>query len=234
MGRTDRVLLAASALGMGVLLYMVLAPISWPYVVPNERTMGFVQRIFYIHVPCAWVAFLAFGVTAVAGVMYLATRNRAHDRLAAASAEVGVVYTTLVLITGPLWARPVWGIWWSWDLRLTTTFVLWLMFLGYLVLRRSLPDPDRRAVLSSVVGIVAFLDVPVVYLANRVKASQHPAPVIAGGDDSGLEGIFLFALLWGFAALTVQYVLILRARVRNAELEDRLEEISYAPNPGGM
>jgi len=116
MKRSDQILLALTALLFVALFYGVFM------VIPNEKTMGFVQKIFYIHVPCAWVAFLAFGVTAFKGFRYLQTRNLGHDISAAASAEVGLLFVTLVLVTGPLWARPVWGIYWTWDLRLTTTF----------------------------------------------------------------------------------------------------------------
>ena len=124
MSITDRILLALSAIGTVVLFAMVFL------VIPDERTQGFVQKIFYVHVPAAWVAFLAFGVTGFKGLRFLMTKDLAHDRTAAASAEVGVIFISLVLITGPLWARPVWGIYWTWDLRLTTSFVLWLLYLA--------------------------------------------------------------------------------------------------------
>jgi heme exporter protein C len=199
--------------------------------IPLERTQGYVQKIFFIHVPCAWVGFLAFTVTAIMGGRYLASRNPDHDRWAAASAEVGLMFTTLVLITGPLWARPVWGIWWTWDVRLTSTLVLWLIYLAYLILRETVPERDRRSVLASVTGIIGWLGVPIVYLANRVKASQHPAPVIGGSAKSGLAPIFLVTLLVGVATLTIFYVILLRARVRGIRLEDRIEELQIA---GGM
>jgi heme exporter protein C len=136
-----------------------------------------------------------------------------------------VIFISLVLITCPLWARPVWGIYWTWDLRLTTSFVLWLLYLAYLILRRSVGERERRAQLSAVVGLISFLDVPVVYLANRVKASQHPAPVVGGGEDSGLAPIFLVTLLIGVAAFSLKYVLLLRARTAQAELEDEIENL---------
>jgi heme exporter protein C len=224
MTSVDRFLLALSAAGMVALLYLIFM------VVPNEKTMGFVQRIFYFHVPLAWVSFLAFAITCWEGIRYLATRDHDHDRVAAASAEVGLLCVSLVLITGPIWARPVWGIWWTWDLRLTTTLVLWLIFLGYAILRRSIPEADRRAVLSSVVGICGFAAVPLVYLANRVKATQHPAPVVGGGQGSGLAGIMLFTLMFGFAVFTLLFVMLLRARTAVARLEDAVEEITMQPS----
>lgn len=215
----DRILLGLSAAGMVVLMYLVFL------VVPADRTQGLVQKVFYVHVPSAWVAFVAFGVTGLFGLRYLMTRDLRFDRLAAASAEVGVYYISIVLITGPLWAKPIWGIFWTWDLRLTTSFILWLLYLAYLILRRSVGDRERRAQLSAVVGLISFLDVPIVYMANRVKASQHPAPVIGGGEDSGLEPIMLFTLLFGVFVFTTTYVLLLRARNQQAVLEDAVEQL---------
>jgi len=219
MRATDRVLLALSALGMVGLCWLVFVHI------PLEKTQGFVQKIFFIHVPCAWVGFAAFTVTAVMGAVYLKSRNPDHDRWAAASAEIGLVFTTLVLITGPLWARPVWGIWWTWDVRLTSTLVLWLIYLAYLILRQTVSESDRKATLASVAGIIGWLGVPIVYMGNRVKASQHPAPVVGGGEDSGLAPIFLYTLLTGVFTLSVFFAVLLRARVRTARLEDRVEEL---------
>ena len=224
MRTTDRILLAVSTLSMVALMYMVFM------VIPEEKTQGFVQKIFYVHVPAAWVAFFAFGVTGYKGLRYLMTRDLAHDRTAAASAEVGVVFITLVLITGPMWAKPVWGIFWTWDLRLTTSFVLWLLYLAYLILRRAVGDRERKAQLSAVVGLVSFLDVPVVYLANRVRATQHPAPVVGGGEGSGLAPIFLATLLLGVFTFSVMYVLLLRARTELSVLEDELEELWLTQN----
>jgi heme exporter protein C len=220
MIRTDRILLGLCGLTTVALFIVVFL------VIPNEKTMGFVQKIFYLHVPCNIAAFIAFAVTAVLSGRYLRSRDPHHDRIAAASAEVGLVLVSLGLVTGMLWARPVWGIYWTWDLRLTTTFVLWLIFLAYAILRRSVSDPDRRGVLSAVVGLAAFLDVPVVYLANRVKASQHPAPVLAGGEDSGLAPEFRYTLFLGMAVMLLHYVLLVRARINAARLEDEIEELA--------
>lgn len=218
MRLTDKILLVLSAAGMLALCGMLAT-------IPREMQQGFVQKIFYVHVPVAWVAFLAFGVTGYHGARYLMTRDLAHDRRAAASAEVGVIFITLVLITGPLWAKPIWGIFWTWDLRLTTSFILWLLYLAYLILRRSVGDRERRAQLSAVVGLISFLDVPIVYMANRVKASQHPAPVVGGGDGSGLAPEFLATLLLGVFAFTTLYVLLLRTRTEQAVIEDRIEDL---------
>ncbi len=177
---------------------------------PIESEMGIVQKIFYVHVPLAWNAFLGFGMVFYFSFRYLATRDPKWDRRALSAAEVGVLFTTLVLITGPIWAKPVWGIWWTWDARLTLTLVLWLIYVGYLMLRRYVESPERRAVLAAVVGVTGFIDVPLVYFAVRWWRTQHPQPVIAGGEGSGLDPrmaatlwvcvvafTFLFLFLWG-------------------------------------
>lgn len=166
---------------------------------PTEQTMGDVQRIFYYHVSSAWTAFLLFTINFVASVVYLIRRSAPADAVAVVTAEVGVVFCTVVLVTGPLWARPVWGIWWTWDARLTSTFVLWLLYVSYLLLRTLVEEPDRRALLSALFGIFAFLDVPLVFGAIRWWRTQHPQPVIMGSPGSGLEPtmrkVFFFTVL---------------------------------------
>jgi heme exporter protein C len=190
---------------------------------PQDRFQGPVQRIFYIHVPSAWIGMLAFLVVFVASIGVLLTRSRRWDRVAASSAEVGVVFTTAVLLTGPLWARPVWGAYWSWDPRLTSYFVLWLLYLSYLALRSYVVEPARRARYAAVLGIVAFLDVPLVYVSVRWWRSLHPGPVVANRDGPQLPGEMLAVLLVGIAAFTLFYLLLLRLRIHNAARRDELE-----------
>jgi heme exporter protein C len=190
---------------------------------PQDRLQGPVQRIFYIHVPSAWIGMLAFLVVFVASIGVLVTRSRRWDRVAASSAEVGVVFTTAVLLTGPLWARPVWGAYWSWDPRLTSYFVLWLLYLSYLVLRSYVAEPARRARYSAVLGIVAFLDVPLVYVSVRWWRSLHPGPVVANRDGPQLPGEMLAVLLVGIVAFTLFYLLLLRLRIDNAARRDELD-----------
>src|SRR5437773_2550994 len=149
---------------------------------PTEQTMGNVQRIFYYHVPSAWTAFLLFLINFVASVTYLIRRNAKADVLALVAAEVGVVFCTVVLVTGPIWARPVWGIWWTWDLRLTLTLVLWLMYVSYLMLRRF-STSGQTPVLAAVLAIFGALDVPLVYFSIWFFRTQHPSPVIGGGGS---------------------------------------------------
>src|SRR5215470_9036611 len=149
-------------------------------VAPTEQTMGNVQRIFYYHVPSAWTAFLLFAINFVASIVYLARKSPVADAVAVTAAEVGVVFCTIVLVTGPLWARPVWGIWWTWDVRLTSTFVLCLMFVSYLMLRRF-STGGQTPVLAAALAVFGALDVPLVYFSIRLFRTQHPQPVIGGG-----------------------------------------------------
>ena len=150
---------------------------------PTEQTMGDVQRIFYYHVPSAWTAFVLFLINFVSSIVYLIRRNPKADILALVSAEVGVVFCTVVIVTGPIWARPVWGIWWApGDIRLTTTLVLWLIYISYLVLRRF-STSGRTPVIAAVVAIFGALDVPLVYFSIWFFRTQHPSPVIGGGGS---------------------------------------------------
>jgi heme exporter protein C len=173
-----------------------------------------VQKIFYFHVPLAWNAFLGFAIVFFCSFRYLATREARWDARAVAAAEVGVLFTTLVLITGPIWAKPVWGIWWTWDARLTLTFVLWLIYMGYLMLRRYIESPERRATLAAIIGITGFVDVPLVYFAIRWWRTQHPQPVIAGGEDSGLDPKMAATLWVSTAAYLLLFTALYRRRLR--------------------
>jgi heme exporter protein C len=189
---TKRIILGAIAI-----LLVIASAYAAFFIAPEERTMGLIQRIFYFHVASAWSGFTAFFLCFVGNLLYVWKRDQKYDWLAVSGAEVGLAFTTVVLITGPIWAHPVWGIWWTWDARLTSTFVLWLLYVSYLLLRTLVEEPDRRALLSSLFGIFAFLDVPLVFGAIRWWRTQHPQPVIAGGQGSGLEptmkAVFFFS-----------------------------------------
>ena len=144
---------------------------------PQEATMGDVQRIFYFHVAAGWVSFLAFFVVFICGIIFLKTGSARWDRLALSSAELGVLFLTMVLLTGPLWAKPVWNTWWSWDARLTTSLVLWLIYVAYLMVRHYASDRERGARFAAVFGIIGFLDVPIVYMSIRWwRTLTGPAP----------------------------------------------------------
>jgi len=198
------------------------------FVAPTERTMGVVQRIFYFHVPSAWTAFVAFFIVFIANIAYLTRRRQQWDWLAVSAAEVGLAFCTVVLVTGPLWAKPVWGIWWTWDARLTSTLVLWLLYLTYLLLRTLVDDPARRAIVSAVFGIFAFLDVPLVYMSIRWWRTQHPQPVIAGGEGSGLDPLMWRVFLLCWVALLGLMALLIRQRYRLERARHELAELSLA------
>lgn len=195
--------LTIAALGFG--LYQGL------FVAPTEETMGDVQRIFYYHVPSAWTAFLLFFVNFIASIVYLWKRNPKADAFAAATAEVGVVFCTIVLITGPIWARPVWGIWWTWDARLTTTLVLWLIYVSYLIVRRY-ASGGQTPVLAAALAIFGFVDVPIVFMTIRWFRTQHPSPVIGGGEGSGLDPTMWHAVLWNWLAFSMVAIILVGLR----------------------
>ena len=195
------------------------------FLAPDEKTMHVIQRIFYFHVP-SWIAmFIAFSIVFIANIAYLATRKPTWDCLGVSAAEVGVVCCTIGLATGPLWARPVWGIWWTWDARLTTTFILWLLYISYLLLRGLLDDPEKKATLSAVFGIFAFLDVPLVYVSNRLWRTQHPQPVILGGNGSGLDPTMGKVLLLCVIAVIGVMIIVLFDRYRLERLRHEFEEL---------
>jgi len=168
-------------------LLMIAAAYANFFVAPTERTMGLIQRIFYFHAATAWAGEMAFFVCFVANLLYIWKRREQYDWLGVTCAEVGLACISIVLITGPIWAHPVWGIWWTWDARLTSTFVLWLLYVSYLLLRTLIEEPSRRALLSALFGVFAFLDVPLVFFSIRWWRTQHPAPVIMGAPGSGLD-----------------------------------------------
>jgi heme exporter protein C len=201
---------------LGVSSYLALR------VAPTEATMGDVQRIFYYHVPSGWVAGLCFTINFLASIWYLWKRSPASDAIAAASAEVGVVFGAVLLITGPLWARPVWGIWWTWDARLTTTLILWLIYASYLVLRRFAAGGQTQ-VLAAAFAIFGFADVPIVYFSIRWFRTQHPSPVMGGGEGSGLATPMLQVFLINLGLFTVMGLLYLALRYHLQMQEQALE-----------
>ncbi len=215
MKRGFSILAIVTALLLSFALYEALIA------APTERTMGDVQRIFYYHVPSAWTAFLLFLINFVASVVFLIRRDTKADILALVTAEVGVVFCTVVLVTGPIWARPVWGIWWTWDLRLTLTLVLWLIYVSYLVLRRF-STSSQTPVLAAVLAIFGALDVPLVYFSIWFFRTQHPSPVIGGGGS--LDPRMAHVLLINWAAFLCLAWLVCWTRFRLEVLEREVEE----------
>jgi len=187
--------------------------------------MGLPQKIFYLHLPCALAAFLGFFICFIGSIRHLVSRELRHDRLAGSAAEGGMVFTTLVLVTGSLWGRAAWGAWWVWDVRLTTTAVLWCIYLGYLVLRANVGDRDRRARVSAVVGIVGFADVPLVYFSIRWWQTLHPEPVVFGREGLGLADVRMkLALAFSTVAVLAVFTWLLSLRVAVARLKDKGEQ----------
>ena len=190
---------------------------------PIETTMLEVQKIFYFHVSSALTVFLAFGVTCLFSLLYLIKRKDKFDTVAAASAELGIVFCTIVLLTGPIWAKPAWNTWWNWEPRLTSTLILWLMYIGYFILRSALTG-EKRKVYSAVLGILAFLDVPIVYFSVEIwQGNLHPDTDTKW--NLAPEMVTTWMLTW--FALTVVYVFVLMVRYETERLKTRLEIIQY-------
>jgi heme exporter protein C len=201
------------------------------YVAPTEATMGDIARILYYHVPHGILCYLFFSINFVASILVLAWRRSqpakalTADAWAVAGAEVGVVFCSVVLVTGPLWGKPVWGIWWTWDARLTTTLILWLIYVSYLLVRRFAAGSQMQA-LAAVLSVFGAVDMPINYLANRLWRTQHPAPVFFSGDNSGgMESHMAAAFGWNVLAWAVWGLAVLAIRVY---LERRQQAIDGA------
>ncbi len=196
---------------------------------PREVVMGEVQRVFYFHVAAGWVGALAFLVAAVAGGFYLRTRDAKWDQAAVASVEIGLVFSLINIVSGSIWARPIWNTWWTWDPRLVTATVMELIYAAYLMLRQSVEDPDRRARFGAVYGIVAFISVPITFLSIRFLRTIHP--VVIGSSDPSAEGDFnmtprmLQTLLFSVLTFTVLYGDLLWHRMRLGRLAARVEQL---------
>jgi heme exporter protein C len=226
------VLSGATIIGFAVTFYLVFVS------TPMDRGLGFTQKIFYVHVPCAWVAYLAFVIAGIGGIVYLLRRDDRWDFLAHASMEVGFVFTTLVIVTGPLWAKPTWGAYWVWDARLTTTLVLWMIQVGYLVLRSFMTQRDKAARSSAVLAIFGLVDIPVIHYSVRLWRGLHPDPVVMSsrGFGAGLPPEFLTALFVSLATFTLLFVLLVVVRYRIeatradvASLHFRLNHVGGSP-----
>ncbi len=197
--------LTAIALCVGVVLGLGVAP--------REATQGNVQRIMYLHVPAAWVAYLAFGVVFVASIAYLARRREGADRVAHASAEVGVVFTGITIAAGSIWGKPTWGTWWTWDARLTSVAVLFVMYLGYLLLRGMIDERERGARYAAVLGIIAALDVPLIHFSVFWWRTLHQPPSVLKPGPATMPPAILTALLVNMVAFTLLYAYFVTKRV---------------------
>jgi len=207
----------------GLSFALMLAALGLVFIyVPTEKTMGVVQRIFYFHVPIAWISLLAFLVVFIGSILYLWKRDEKWDILARSSGEIGFVFITLVLITGPIWAKPAWNTWWTWDTRLTSALILWFIYLAYLMVRSLAIEEGRGTRFAAAIGIVGFIDVPIVYLAIRLWRTQHPGPVVFEG---GLEGSMLLTLIVSVAAFTVLYIYLLTQTILIRQAEADIEDL---------
>ena len=209
--------------------------------VPPDAVQGDLQRIMYVHVPSAWLAYLAFVVTLVGSAAYLVSKRLRWDHLAAASAELGVMFTGLALATGMIWGKPVWGVWWTWDARLVLTAVMFFVYLGYLALRRSIIDPEVRARRSAVFGVLAVVQIPIVHFSVIWWRSLHQPPTVLRPDEPQIDPPLLFALLMSLVAFTVVYAALTRRRIALEEMrtttDGETEEVAGAavspPRLGG-
>ena len=219
-GRTiERAVLAGAVVTLALTVWLGL------WVTPPDKVQGNVVRLVYLHPPVAWIAlYLAFGLAAVSSILYLWRRTRSlfWDRLAAASVEVGVVFNVLTLVTGSLWGRPTWGVWWTWDARLTSTALLLVLFLGYLALRRVPADPEVRAKRCAVAALVAFVDVPIVHFSVIWWQTLHQGATVLNANLSPtIHGSMAWTLLLGFVAITLLFVWMVMVRYRIEVLRDR-------------
>jgi heme exporter protein C len=187
---------------------------------PTEPRMGHIQRIFYIHMGTVWVATVAFMIVFVSSVMYLWKGTRKWDILAYCSAEIGVVFLTITILTGSIWAKPIWGTWWTWDPQLTTTFILWILYIVYLVLRSSAGSDTKKAKFAAVFGILAFIDLPLVYASVRVM--RGISPVVFGPRGGGIAPEMMHALLINLAACSLLFILLLLERIDLERMSDEL------------
>jgi heme exporter protein C len=210
-----------SAVMVLIALYLALA--GAPDANLSSETGRYAQRIIYFHIATAWVGFLAFFVTFIGGVVYLRTQSRTWDIVALSSAEIGTVFMLGVLVSGSIWAKPAWGVWWVWDERLTISLVQFLIYVGYLMLRASVEDPSRRARFAAVYGIVAFISVPINFIAIRLWRTQHP--LMFGGEDGGLGPNMMFAFAFSLITFTVWYVTLMWHRIRLERFRDDVQQL---------
>lgn len=188
---------------------------------PLEAKQGAAQKIFYIHVPAAWVAFLAFGLVAISSAIYLWLRDQRLDQFAESSAEVGVIFTTVVLITGPLWAKPIWGTYWAWwDVRLVSTLFLWFIYVSYIVLRGAIDSPGMRARYSAVLGILGAMLIPFIHLSVYLFSTMHPRPIVGKPSAPSLPNEMLLTLMISLFSFTLLYLAFVRSRYRYAVERD--------------
>ena len=207
-------------LGILALVAMLVGSYVGLAVVPADAAQGNVQRLMYVHVPAAWLAFLAFFVVFVMSVLYLIQRDERWDRVAASSAEIGVMFTVVTLLLGMMWGKPTWGVYWTWDTRLTTTAILLAIYVGYGALRSFADDGEKRARWSAIVGVIGFANVPIVYMSVTWWRTLHQPP----SSPRSVAPDILWTLMLNLAAFTLVYLYLMVRRIRFAKLEGELEK----------
>ena len=216
-----------SLLGLSAALMLAALAMIFFYA-PTDAVLGVSQRIFYVHVPLALVGFLAFGVVAVCSIGYLWKGSERMDNTAYAAAEIGVLYTSLMLITGMLWAKPAWGVWWSWSPQLTTSLILWFLYAAYLMLRAYAPPGETAARYAAVLGIIGFIDVPIVYMAARWWRDLHPDKVLGPlAEESALEPAMQLTWLVSILAFTALFAWLMVERTELRRQEIQVERMRY-------
>ena len=215
-------------LGWLTLASLVVLALFGLWGAPPDDVQSDAQRLMYLHVPAAWIAYVAFGVTGVCSALWLwpRTRSPVWDRVAGASAELGVLFTGLTLVLGSIWGRPVWGVWWAWDARLVTTAVLFFLYVGYLALRRVPGPPEARAKRAAIAALIAFVDVPIVHFSVTWWRTLHQEATVFNPElKANIHGVMAFTLWFGVLAFTLLFVYLLDRRYHLAALEEDLEEV---------
>ena len=217
MKTTDKILMALLLIAMPVAFYFAFL------YAPTEKVMGVVQRIFYFHVSSAWTALLSFLFVFIGGVMYLITKDRKYDRFSHAAAELGVLFSSIVLVTGPIWAKPVWNVWWTWDPRLTSTFILWLIYVAYLLFRSSLRQNPAIRTYAAIYGIIGFADVPIVYMSIYWWRTIHPR--VISPTSVNLDPRMWTSVLVCWATILLLYYVLIRLRIDMEKTAEAIESI---------
>ncbi|HLI50631.1 MAG TPA: cytochrome c biogenesis protein CcsA [Thermomicrobiaceae bacterium] len=212
----------ASLLLVSIAVYMALV------YAPTDAVQGQPQRLFYLHVPIAWVGFLSWFIVFVGAIGYLVKRDRRFDQVSRSAAEIGLIFLSLVLLTGSIWGRPIWGTWWVWDARLTTTLILWFIGLAYFLVRGYVNDPDKAARYSAVVGIIGFIDVPIIYESVNWWRTLHPTSVMDTPGGPAMPGSMLITLLVSLLAFTVLYACLMSLKISIEHAKDVLAERAFA------
>jgi len=221
--KNESILLKALSVLAALLVLAALAVVL--FLTPLEQTMGAVQKVFYFHLSAAWVGMLAFILAALFGIFYLRKADLKWDRLAAASVEIGLLFTVITILSGMIWARPIWNTWWTWDPRLTTITILAFTYLGYLLLRRSSEEPEKRARFSAIYAVLGVLSVPLTFLSAHLLRSIHPVIFLGSSPEMAMNPAMYRALFLGLFSFSVLYLALLWQRVRLSRLQEKVDRL---------